>query len=148
MIVRKRVALIEGELKLEMIERLAKHKRLLADCTLVRTEGRRAMDLTGAHHRCPLCGAALSAPDDKPIGQLSCPRCGAALWVLAFSEGPACFIQRRGESEADLLFRLYPTLMRSAREWERTLKGADSLDLVEVLLEIEERMLSSEPPNS
>src|SRR5256885_834523 len=49
------------------------------------------------YNRCPLCGAALWAPDTKAVGSKRCPRCGTDLWALAGAAGPALFGRRPGE---------------------------------------------------
>ena len=97
------------------------------------------MDVTGARGRCPACRAALWAPDKELIGQRQCPRCGADLWVLQFSGGPVFFPRRPGESLGELLSALGgPALGYCAGELEVLLPGADHLDVVELLWELEE----------
>lgn len=98
------------------------------------------MDITGAHASCPVCRVALWAPASELIGRLRCPRCSADLWVLALSRGPVFFPGRPGESLADLLIALDPTVSSAAAELEAALRGADQLDVVEVLWEVEEAL--------
>src|SRR6266567_4129100 len=87
-------------------------------------------------NRCPLCRAALWAPDAEPIGSRSCPRCGAELWVLASSDGPVFFLRQPGQSKYGFLAALTESLFGdSAEETEKMLKGADALDLVEIVME-------------
>jgi hypothetical protein len=88
-------------------------------------------------NRCPLCRTALWAPDTELIGTKECPRCGAELWVLVGSYGPAFSIRQPGQSKASFLAALAGV---SAKEMERTLRGADDLDLVELVTEIEDRL--------
>jgi hypothetical protein len=74
---------------------------------------------------------------------MQCPRCDAELWVLAFSEGPAFFPRRPGETLYDLLAALAGTQLGcSASEIEEALRGADSYDVVELLSEVEEAVRS------
>jgi hypothetical protein len=91
------------------------------------------------HNGCPVCRAVLWVEDCQPFGDKQCPRCGAELWVLDFSDGPAFFPRRPGESVYDLLAALVGgQLGSSGRELEAALKDADDLDVVEILYEVEE----------
>jgi hypothetical protein len=88
---------------------------------------------------CPACRAALWAPDAESVGEKTCPRCGAALWVLAGSKGPLYCPRRPGETQrqflAALAAKVYDT---TAEAMEGVLNGADALDVVEVVFEIEQ----------
>jgi hypothetical protein len=60
------------------------------------------------------------------------------------SRGPAFFPRRQGESLADLLVALGgPALGTCASELEAVLQGADPLDVVEILWEVEEALRES-----
>jgi hypothetical protein len=97
-----------------------------------------------ADSRCPLCRAALWAPDTEAIGSKYCPRCGAALWVLAGSGCPVFYLQQSGQSKASFLAALAgPLYGVSAEKMEETLKRADSFDLVELVMEIEDKLRSN-----
>lgn len=92
---------------------------------------------------CPVCQAALWAPNTEPVGWRTCPRCQADLWVLAGAGGPMFFPRRPGQSETNFLAALAaPLYGMSAEEVEAGLQSADSLDLVEVVMEIEEAIRS------
>ena len=91
-------------------------------------------------NRCPLCRAALWAPDTEAIGSKKCPRCGAELWVLLASDGPVFYLRQSGQSKSSFLAALSGM---SADEMEELLKRADSLDLVEIVMEIEEKLRSN-----
>ncbi|HJZ57062.1 MAG TPA: hypothetical protein VKE74_18980 [Gemmataceae bacterium] len=94
-------------------------------------------------NRCPVCRAALWAPDSETIGRRDCPRCGAELWALVGSDGPMFFLRRPGESECCFLAALVGRLDGvSAEEMEVGLKTADRLDLVEIVMEVEEAIRS------
>ncbi len=81
------------------------------------------MFIAGMCNRCPFCRATLASPDPNPLDQMRCPRCSAELWVLAFSEGPAFFPRRPGESVFDLLEVLAGTQLGfSASEIEEVLR--------------------------
>ena len=101
------------------------------------------MARAGVSNRCPLCGAALWAPASEPLGRKQCPRCGADLYVIVFSEGPGFFLARPGEALYDLLAGLAGRQFGvSADEMEAVLRGADSLDMVELVMEVEEALRS------
>jgi hypothetical protein len=75
----------------------------------------------------------------QSIGDKQCPRCGAELWVLDFSDGPAFFPRRPGESLYDLLADLAGRELEfSAREIEVGLEDFDELDVVEFLWDVEQ----------
>jgi len=97
------------------------------------------VDVTGARGCCPACRAVLWAPDSELAGQQRCPRCDADLWVLLFSRGPMFFPRRPGESLGDLLIALGgPEMGACPGDVEALLSGADHLDVVELLWELEE----------
>jgi hypothetical protein len=90
-------------------------------------------------NRCPLCETALWAPKTETLGSKRCPRCGAELWVLMGSAGPLFFMREPGQSKLSFLAVLAaPLYDMSLEETEAMLKGADSLDLVEFVMEIED----------
>jgi acyl carrier protein len=77
----------------------------------------------GLPHRCPLCGQESSLEPSFPGGDSTCPNCGHLLWW---------FRDRLGIS-ADLspeMFAFDSSLMSDL--------GLDSLDLVELIIELEE----------
>jgi hypothetical protein len=94
-------------------------------------------------NRCPLCRAALWAPDAEAIGGKRCPRCGADLWVLIGSAGPRFFLRQPGQSKINFLAALAgPLHGKSTDQMEGMLMQADSLDLVEIVVEIEKAIRS------
>jgi hypothetical protein len=99
----------------------------------------------GTRNGCPVCRAALSAPADTPFGPARCPRCGGELWFVVFSVGPVFFIRRPGESVYHLLAGLaWPEGGRTAEQAEEVFRAADSLDVVEMLMEVEARILGGD----
>ena len=97
----------------------------------------------GGDSRCPVCRAALGAPGVRALGSKTCPRCGAELWVLVGSAGPLFFLRQPGQSAHGFLAGLAgPLYNLPADEMEGVLRGADSLDLVEVIHEVEEALKS------
>jgi hypothetical protein len=96
------------------------------------------MALSGACGRCPVCAAALWAPDPGPTGEGRCPRCGAELWALPLASGPTFFVRRPGQTFHEVLAAwASPRLGVPAEEIEWTLRSADSLDIVEFVMEVE-----------
>lgn len=90
---------------------------------------------SAGYNHCPVCRAALWAPDDEPVGQQTCPRCSAALWVLVGAGAPMFFPRRPGESASDFLAVLCDA---PTEQMEVALRTADHLDLVELVVELEE----------
>ena len=100
------------------------------------------MTRPGGNH-CPLCRAALWAPDPGVIDSKTCPRCGADLWVLEGREGPMFFLRRPGQLRYGFLAALLAPLHGlSTDEMEVLLKRADSLDLIEMVLDVEDALRS------
>src|SRR5437867_4366803 len=91
-------------------------------------------------NRCPLCRAALWAPDAEAISCMTCPRCGAELWVLLGSESPAFYLRQSGQSKTSFLATVAGM---STEEMEEMVKHADSLDLVEIIVEIQDKLRSN-----
>jgi len=59
--------------------------------------------------------------------------------VLVASDGPAFYLRQTGQNKSSFLAALSGV---SADEMEKVLKGADSLDLVEIVMDIEEKLRS------
>ena len=97
-----------------------------------------------ADGRCPLCRAALWAHDTEAIGSKNCPRCGAGLWVLVGSDYLRFYVRQPGQSKTSFLAALTgPLYGLSTEQMEEALKRADSLDLVEMIMEIEDKLRSN-----
>jgi hypothetical protein len=63
------------------------------------------------------------------------------LWALNFSGGHVFFPRRPGQSFRELLAELVgPQLGLSATQMDIALERADSLDMVEMLMEVEETL--------
>lgn len=92
----------------------------------------------GTPNRCPVCGHSFCLEPSKPFGDAPCPACGTLLWFVARGESLRFFDPEASglaELVADRL-GLSPDLVRSGRLDEA---GIDSLDLVELMMELEER---------
>jgi hypothetical protein len=101
------------------------------------------MSRIGAFEACPVCKTALAAAHTESITDRRCPRCEAELWVLAFASGPRFFVRRPGESPADVIVSVAgPDFRASSQEIDSFLRGADRLDIVEFLGELEAELNS------
>ncbi|MCI0378742.1 MAG: hypothetical protein L0215_14130 [Gemmataceae bacterium] len=90
-------------------------------------------------NRCPVCRTALWAPDSDTISTKKCPRCGAELWVLVGSKGPVFFARPPGQTKRQFLAALGAAIYGTTpEEMETQLKDADSLDIVEFVMELED----------
>ena len=95
------------------------------------------MKRDGSLGSCPLCRAVLPPPTTL-YGERECPQCNAQLWHLGFGSGPTFFVRRADESIYDLMVSLAnPRHGFTAEDLEGILKDADSLDVVELLAELE-----------
>ena len=98
----------------------------------------------GSPNRCPICDSAVYIESSKPFGDAPCPSCGTLLWFLQ-SPAQTRFLtgdeagtirelleavnshdEESASAAADQLFALLKRL------------GADSLDVVELVMEFEE----------
>ena len=96
------------------------------------------MKRDGSLEHCPGCRATLSVPK-QVYGETRCPRCSCQLWHLTLASGMTLFVRRPGETIYDLLADLAGSRHGlTAADIERTLKDADSLDVSEFLLELED----------
>jgi acyl carrier protein len=82
---------------------------------------------------CPTCGAIAVIDPFAGTGDAPCPVCGVLLWFLLTTEGVQ--FQTWDEVPPDLHERLREFLSRHAD----SLLGADSLDRVELALDIEDQ---------
>jgi hypothetical protein len=93
----------------------------------------------GTPNRCPVCGHGFRIEPSQPFGDAPCPACGTLLWFVAGGEGPRYF-----DPEAAGLVELVaarlgvsPGTVRAGRLDEL---GLDSLDVVELVMELEEQL--------
>lgn len=83
----------------------------------------------GYPNRCPLCGAATNLEFSQPAGDAPCPNCGHLLW---FSAEFLTSFQRQ------FVDSLGVTPDRIMADTAFADLGADSLDTVELVMELEE----------
>lgn len=98
----------------------------------------------GSPDQCPLCGHSIN-PAPRPYGNLACSRCGVDLWFVWRGGGPVYYL----ENEAEVIRHRVKTIVAETLgidpdkvpddfgELARGL-GSDSLDVVEVVMELEE----------
>jgi acyl carrier protein len=93
--------------------------------------------------RCPGCGGAVPLQPSKPYGEAACPQCGKRLWFAKEGE-KFCFhdaervapIRERVRDIVAANLGIERPAIRDAHSFVRDI-GADTLDLVEFMLEIE-----------
>ena len=83
----------------------------------------------GEFGNCPFCGAELQIAFSRPFGEAVCPRCGKLLWE------ESVLVDRLLQSIAQHLGMAANRLQTSQPLREL---GADSLDQVELIMELEE----------
>jgi hypothetical protein len=92
----------------------------------------------GRPNRCPICGRAIRIEPSQPFGDAPCPACGTLLWFVTGEEG-ARFVEPEAAGLIDLVaarLKISPDAVRAGRLRDLRL---DSLDLVELVMELEER---------
>jgi acyl carrier protein len=98
----------------------------------------------GVPNHCPICDAVLCLEPSDPAGDAPCPCCGSLLWFVQTSSGvrfhdaeaTAPIRERLIEMLAAHLGVRKEAMSRPASFIEEV--GADSLDIVELVLELEE----------
>ena len=99
----------------------------------------------GFANRCPLCGNEVVIEPTYLFGDATCPRCGSLLWFIQFSERSLVYEREASEALrsrfvdriAEMLGvnrdQVTPDVFKRLNEL-----GADSLDAVELIMELEE----------
>lgn len=98
----------------------------------------------GSPNHCPVCGSDVRIEPSAPFGDAPCPNCGTLLWFVALPEETRLFehvtsraIQERViEIVAERLGVPKEPVAESANIFEEV--GADSLDVAELVMELEE----------
>src|SRR5262245_18635563 len=91
----------------------------------------------GTPNRCPVCGSFVCVEPSKPFGDAPCPNCGTMLWFVSLGTQPL-FYDSTDERVVRFLvdrLRIDPEILRAGR-WDDM--KADSLDIVELVMELEE----------
>ena len=103
----------------------------------------------GEPNRCPLCGAEIRIEFSAPMGDAPCPHCGQLLWFLQTGNETRYIERELGEPLIERLIRFFSEQWGVPQAKLRemvvagdysflTETGADSLDLVELVMELEE----------
>ena len=91
----------------------------------------------GEPARCPLCASDVRIEPSQPWGDAVCPTCGTLLWFFGAPDETRLVTRERvKEILADQL-----GVSPQQIEWPRDIRlidGIDSLDLVELIMELEE----------
>jgi acyl carrier protein len=95
---------------------------------------------------CPVCGADVSVDTSLLLGDTTCPRCGNALWFLNLAE-PRVFEMATTQHVRDRVHAIIAKWVRESRTTVtsnpfslRSLHARDSIDVVELVMELEEEL--------
>lgn len=97
----------------------------------------------GVSDQCPLCRSAVTSDPSTADGALPCPKCGGQLWLLHTSAGmryhEADAVGPVRERVVDVIERKF-AVTRDKLTGSVTFQdlGADSLDVAEVIMELEQ----------
>src|SRR5579885_2489359 len=97
----------------------------------------------GAPNRCPVCGGDVRIEPSVPFGDAPCPKCGTLLWFVGFTNETRLFFEYEAAEEIRerVIEVLAGHLGVSRQQLESDpalLEKMDSLDLVELVMELEE----------
>jgi acyl carrier protein len=94
--------------------------------------------------RCPACGAALPLELPKRYGEAPCPQCGKRLWFSKQRDGVwfhdadrAGAIRERVRALVAWNLGIEPAAVKDSTSFMKDI-GADTLDIVELVMELEE----------
>lgn len=101
----------------------------------------------GSPNRCPMCGNSVCIEPSLPLGEAPCPCCGHLLWFVVFRDEVRFFAPEESEELRErVLDRIRANLgvNKDQLTWGpsglsfQSDAGLDSLDLVELVMELEE----------
>lgn len=87
----------------------------------------------GHSNHCPVCNKPVRIEPSRPFGDAPCPNCGALLWFVSV-DSDALFYDSADPVLAELFIERFGVGIESLRTG-----GIDSLDLVEWIMELEDR---------
>ena len=94
----------------------------------------------GESNCCPVCGSAIHIEPSALTGDAPCPRCGHLLWFFRSSDGLRLYsrddVPAAKRRKITALIDRFKAIMSSGSFTQEV--GADSLDIVELVLELEE----------
>ncbi len=95
---------------------------------------------------CPLCGASVLIEPSVFIGDATCPRCGQLLWFVQAEEKTRLFDASRSAETKERIIGIIAHQLGVAHEAINNASGlfdelaADSLDVVELVMELEQEL--------
>jgi hypothetical protein len=97
---------------------------------------------------CPICGSHVVIEPSIFFGDATCPHCGTLLWLLRVPGEQIVFDHRSSRTVRDRLISLLAEQLGVSRDQideKATLTGigGDSLDMVELVMELEEELRNS-----
>lgn len=100
----------------------------------------------GSPNRCPVCESQIRIEPSLFFGDAPCPACGQLLWFLAVGPEPRFYLPDEATNVRERVLERIAGHLRVSREailhsptFLRDL-AADSLDAVELLMELEEEL--------
>jgi len=107
----------------------------------------------GVPNHCPICHTQIVIEPSQPPGDAPCPKCGTLLWFIRTSE---CVRVYETEAVAPLRDKIIDVICENlGLSKDQVLRspsfiadvGADSLDIVDLVMELEEEFEVSIPDN-
>jgi acyl carrier protein len=102
-------------------------------------------DATGAANQCPACAADLKLHLTAPLGDVSCPHCGHSLWYVSLRSSTRFFRPDDANTVQERLTDIVAQQLgvdrsRVRADWTTLSElGADSLEVIEILIQLEEQ---------
>src|SRR5687767_231136 len=100
--------------------------------------------------QCPICGKDVCVEPSILFGDATCPNCGSLLWFLTLKGETRVFERSKANPIRDRVIQLVaeqlgvdPEKIAGDLRFQNEL-GADSLDLVELVMELEDEELDDE----
>lgn len=97
----------------------------------------------GVSNQCPLCRKSIDGQPATPSGDLACPHCGGALWFVRTGAGLRYHDAKVAAPVRDCILDAVSRKFELARDALTGVEtfadlGADSLDVAELIMELEE----------
>jgi hypothetical protein len=98
----------------------------------------------GTPNRCPVCKKAIEIEPSMPFGDAPCPHCGCLLWFIAAESDVRFYPYEQSAALRERVIRILSDVLgvdedavrRNPNIWIES--GADSLDMVELVMDLEE----------
>lgn len=100
----------------------------------------------GQPNTCPMCNSAIRIEPSQPLGDAPCPKCGQLLWFKRRRDGLVFYDSPSAEKEKSRIRQLVALQLGvdlqkipdDIQALDIVALGGDSLDVVELVLELEE----------